>query len=138
MQSTVITLLVIGWTFIGLFILPVSQNGATVAPSADQTRIKPFVEAETKAREALLVKTNALPESAKVKAAKEAYDKAVMELNSAAEKLPEHAAWKQASAKVAEEGWQILADNKLSSLKYRPELNAEGQLVFTKIAAPKQ
>lgn len=118
-----------------------SQNGAatTIAPPADQARIKPFVEAESKAREALLAKTTALPESAKVKAAKEAYDKALSDLNTAAEKLPEHAAWKQAGAKALDEAYRILAEQKLSSREYRPELDpATSKLVFTKIAPPKQ
>lgn len=115
----------------------IAQNGATPAPPAEQARIKPLVEAETKAREALLAKTSTLPESAKVKAAKEAYDKALTELNAAAEKLPEHDAWKQAGAKALDEAYRILAEQKLSSREYRPELNQAGQLVFTKITPPK-
>lgn len=134
---------VLAWLFPVLLIaagaiVAVAQNTVpTSASTADQARIKPYVDAETKAREALLAKTSSLPESAKVKAAKEAYDKAVAELNTAAEKLPEHEAWKLAGAKALDEAYRILADNKLSSREYRPELNSEGKLVFARITPPR-
>lgn len=128
----------LAWMLVGT--LALAQEGGrivpSVAPPADQARIKPLVEAETKAREALLAKTATLPESAAVKAAKEAYDKALANLNTAAEKLPEHSTWKNAGAAALDEAYRILAANKLSSREYRPELNPKGELVFTKIAPP--
>lgn len=114
----------------------VNVNGQTaplVASPAEQARIKPLVVAETKAREALLAKTATLPESTTLKAAKEAYDKALEQLNKATEKLPEHAAWKEAGARALDEAYRIQADHKLSSREYKPELNPKEDLVFVKI-----
>lgn len=107
-----------------------------IASSAEQARIKPLVEAETKAREALLAKSATLPQSAAVKTAKEAYDKAVAELDKATKALPEHQAWLKANAEVASTAFQIMADHKLSSLEYKPELNERKELVFPKIPKP--
>lgn len=136
-----IRLLVVVIATISFAVLALAQDGGRLTPSianpADQARIKPLVEAETKAREALLAKTATLPESTAVKAAKEAYDKALANLNAAAEKLPEHQAWKESGARALDEAYRILAENKLSSREYRPELNAKGELVFIKIEAPK-
>lgn len=133
---TLWTMLVVGLLAAGAV---VAQNGGAfprAAGPADQARIRPLVDAETKAREALLAKTATLPESAAVKAAKDAYDKALADLNKATEKLPEHQAWKAAGAKALVEAHRILAEHKLSSLEYRPELNAKGELVFTKVSPP--
>lgn len=129
-------LVVVVMLMLATAVLAQTPTTPAIANPADQARIRPLVDAETKAREALLAKTATLPESAAVKAAKDAYDKALADLNTAAEKLPEHSAWKMAGAKALDTAYQILAEHKLSSREYRPELNAKGELVFTKVSPP--
>ena len=104
-----------------------------VASPEEQTKIKPLVEAETKAREAVLAKAATLPESAAVKAAKDAYDKAVADLDRATKALPEHQEWLKANAAVVGMAYQIMADHKLSSLEHKPDLSPKGDLVFVKV-----
>lgn len=105
-----------------------------IASPVEQARMKSLVTVETKAREMMLAKSATLPESAAVKAAKDAYDKAVASLEKANRGLPEHAEWLKANAAMVGAAYQIMADNKLSSMEYKPELNDKGELVFTKKA----
>lgn len=103
-----------------------------IADPAEQAKMKPLIAAETKAREQVLAKSATLPESAAVKAAKDAYDKAVADFDKATRSLPEHAAWLKANAAVVSTAYQIMADHKLSSMDYKPELSPKGELVFLK------
>lgn len=102
----------------------------------EQARMKPLIAAETKARESLNARVASLPEAKAYNAAKEALTKAVEALNKATEALPENDAWKQAGAKVLDEAYRILAAHALSSREFKPELNAQGDLVFTKVVPP--
>lgn len=110
-----------------------AQNSITAAKPEESARMKPLIAELTKAQEALLAKQVQLPEAKAVNDAKAVYDKAVLALNDAAKKLPEHDAAKQAEAKALEVAYEILASHQLSSLKYKPEMNPKGELVFTKI-----
>lgn len=101
----------------------------------EQARIKPLIEAETKAREALNAKIATLPEAKAVAAAKEAYDKALAALNAVTEKLPENDQWKRAGAAVLDAAYAIQAEHKLSSREYKPQLSNKGELEFTKLEA---
>jgi len=117
-----------------LVVTPVLAQAPMIATSEQQQRIKPLVEAETKAREALNAKIATLPQAKAYKEAEEALKRAGDALNKAAETLPENGAWKLASAHTLDEAYKILAEQRLSSREYRPELDKQGQLVFAKIA----
>jgi hypothetical protein len=117
-----------------LVVTPALAQAPLIATSEQQQRIKPLVDAETKARTALNAKIATLPEAKAYKDAEEALKKAGDALNKVAEALPENAAWKSASAKTLDEAYKILAEQRLSSREYRPELDQGGQLVFAKIA----
>jgi hypothetical protein len=116
----------------------VAQNAINAATTAEQARIKPLIAAETKARETLNTKIATLPEAKAYNEARDALNKAAEALNKAAEGLPENAAWKEASAKVLDEAYKIQATHGLSSREFKPELDAKGDLVFTKLIPPKQ
>lgn len=108
-----------------------------VAKAEDQAVIKPLVDAEKKAREALNAKIATLPESKRYQEAEKALKDAAERLNAAAEKLPENKAWKDAGAKTLDTAYRLQAKYQLSSREYRPELDDKGDLVFAKFA-PKQ
>lgn len=124
--------LLVVFTVLTMVGIALAQTPPMIASPAEQGRMKPLVAAETKAREAVLAKSATLPESAAVKAAKEAYDKAVKDFDTATRNLPEHAEWLKTNAAVVTTAFQIMADHKLSSLEYKPELNDKGELVFSK------
>jgi len=140
----------------------IAQNSISPVRPEEQTRMKPLIEAETKAREALNAKIATMPEAkafqsaqdelkkatdafnlsvdkldtpeAKaLRAARDSFQKALEALNRSAEKLPENSAWKEAGAKSLDLAYQIMAEHKLSSREYKPELNAQGDLVFAKV-----
>lgn len=114
-----------------------AQNSITTAKPEENARMKPLIAAENKAREALTAKLATLPESKAYNEAKQALDKAAEALNKAADSLPESSALKLAAAAAWDEAFRILAAHQLSSREYKPELDAKGDLIFTKLP-PKQ
>lgn len=106
-----------------------------IAKIEDQAVIKPLVDAEKKAREALNGKIATLPESKRYQEAEKALKDAAERLNAAAEKLPENKAWKDAGAKTLDMAYRLQAKYQLSSREYRPELDDKGDLVFAKFAS---
>jgi hypothetical protein len=85
------------------------QIAPMIAKPEDQAVIKPMVEAEKKAKQALDAKTMT---------------------------LPEYQTWKDASARTLREAYRLQAKAQLSSLEYRPELNDKGDLIFSPIPKP--
>jgi len=113
-------------------LLTISASAQTAKPE-EQSRIKPLIAAETKAREELNKKIATLPEAKAYKDAQEALNKAAEALNKAAENLPENIAWKSAGAATLDMAYKIQADHALSSREYKPALNEKGDLAFVKI-----
>lgn len=89
-----------------------AQNGASsvVATPAEQAEIKPLLDAEVKAANAL---------------------------NAAISQLPEAKAYNAARNNSLDAQFRIMAKHGLSSREYKPELDAKGDLVFVKIVSPK-
>lgn len=164
MSRTILQVILVICLVVVASVAVIAQTPTSSLTPAEQARIKPLVAEETKAREALNAKIATLPEAktfqsaqdavkkadealAKIiptlkikeavdlQAARDALQKALDDLNKAVEKLPENAAWKEAGAKSLDLAYQIMAEHKLSSREFKPELNPQGDLVFTKLAS---
>ena len=118
-------------TLLAFASLALAQQAAEIlAKPEEQVKIKPLVAELTKAFQERTTKRATLPEAQKVKDAEVALEKANKELDEAAEKLPETAAWKTAYAKLLDTSFDIMAKQGLSSRQYQPRITDKGELAF--------
>lgn len=110
---------------------------AKLATLPESQAVRDAEKALEKANGAWQKAAESLPQYQEVKKAQASRDKSIEALNTAAVATAEDQAFKQAQAKLISEAFRILADNKLSSLEYRPEIDAAGNLVFAKVTPPK-
>lgn len=116
-----------------ILVFSITGSAQTPAKPEENARLKPLVDALSKANEPLLAKRNTLPESKAVADAQAALQKATEAQALAVQKLPEFEAVKSAEARLLDEVYKIMADHRLSSREYRPSLNDKGELAFVKI-----
>lgn len=119
-----------------ILLLSVNAWAQTPAKPEENARLKPLVDALSKANEPLLAKRSSLPEAKAVSDAQAALQRAIEAQELAVRKLPEFEAVKSAEARLLDEIYKIMADHRLSSREYRPSISDKGELAFVKIEQP--
>lgn len=103
-----------------------AQPAPIVAPPSAQKEFKALVDVRNKAQAEYNAAIEHLPEFASAKAAQKA-------LEDAAAKLPSALAWKAADDAVKDKAYAAMAETKLSSREYEPQIDPKSQeLIFVK------